>query len=157
VTWRPIFTLPSSTGGNVSLRDFRGKKVVLYFYPADDTPGCTKEACGFRDAYADIQATGAAVLGVSKDRLDSHHKFSAKYSLPFPLLSDPETAVIKAYGAYGMKNLYGKISEGTLRHTLLIDEEGRIAKVWRRVRTEVHAAEVLEALCGASRERKQKV
>src|SRR5687767_3405602 len=124
----PDFTLPSSSGGNVPFAT-SGRKVVLYFYPADDTPGCTKKARGFQDAHADIQVAGAVVLGVSKDGMHSHHKFAAKHGLPFPLLSDPETAVIKAYGAYGTKNLYGKIGEGTLRHTFLIDEEGWIAKV----------------------------
>ena len=142
----PDFSLPASTGGNITLSDLRGRKVVLYFYPKDDTPGCTKEACGFRDAYDDIQTRGVVVLGVSRDDLASHDGFVQKYSLPFPLLSDPDAFVAKSYGAYGTKNLYGRLSEGVYRHTFLIDEEGRVAKVWRRVRTEVHATEVLAAL-----------
>ena len=144
----PDFSLSASTGGAVSLSNLRGKKVVLYFYPADGTPGCTKEGCGFRDAYKDIQAEGAVVLGVSGDSLESHHKFAAKHGFPFPLLSDPDLSVIKAYGAYGTKSLYGKISRGILRHTFLLDEQGRVQKVWRRVRTNVHATEVLAALKG---------
>ncbi len=120
--------------------------MVLYFYPKDDTPGCTKEACGFRDRMGDLQALGAVVLGVSADDLASHKRFAEKYGLNFPLLADPERQAILAYGAWGKKNLYGKEYEGVLRQTFLIDPEGRIAKVWRKVSPEGHAEEVAEAL-----------
>jgi len=120
--------------------------VVLYFYPKDDTPGCTKEACGFRDRMGDLQELGAVVLGVSADDVQSHKRFAEKYGLNFPLLADPEREVILAYGAWGKKNLYGKEYEGVLRQTFLIDPEGRIAQVWRKVSPEDHAEEVAEAL-----------
>lgn len=120
--------------------------MVLYFYPKDDTPGCTKEACGFRDRMGDLQAVGAVVLGVSADDVASHKRFAEKYGLNFPLLADPERQAILAYGAWGKKNLYGKEYEGVLRQTFLIDPEGRIAKVWRKVSPEGHAEEVAEAL-----------
>lgn len=120
--------------------------MVLYFYPKDDTPGCTKEACGFRDRMGDLQELGAVVLGVSADDVQSHKRFAEKYGLNFPLLADPEREVILAYGAWGKKNLYGKEYEGVLRQTFLIDPEGRIAKVWRKVSPEDHAEEVAEAL-----------
>lgn len=120
--------------------------MVLYFYPKDDTPGCTKEACGFRDRMGDLQELGAVVLGVSADDVQSHKRFAEKYGLNFPLLADPEREVILAYGAWGKKNLYGKEYEGVLRQTFLIDPEGRIAQVWRKVSPEDHAEEVAEAL-----------
>ncbi len=120
--------------------------MVLYFYPKDDTPGCTKEACGFRDRMGDLQELGAVVLGVSADDVQSHKRFAEKYGLNFPLLADPGREVILAYGAWGKKNLYGKEYEGVLRQTFLIDPEGRIAKVWRKVSPEDHAEEVAEAL-----------
>ena len=120
--------------------------MVLYFYPKDDTPGCTKEACGFRDRMGDLQALGAVVLGVSADDVASHKRFAEKYGLNFPLLADPERQAILAYGAWGKKNLYGKEYEGVLRQTFLIDPEGRIAKAWRKVSPEGHAEEVAEAL-----------
>jgi peroxiredoxin Q/BCP len=142
----PDFTLPDDAGNRVSLSSFRGKKVVLYFYPKDDTPGCTKEACGFRDVYGEISKAGAVVLGVSADDEASHAKFRSKYSLPFTLLSDRDRDVIRAYGAWGEKSLYGKLVEGLIRSTFIIDENGTIRKVFPRVKPEEHAAEVLESL-----------
>ncbi|WP_041438586.1 MULTISPECIES: thioredoxin-dependent thiol peroxidase [Thermus] len=145
-TAAPDFALPDQEGRIHRLSDYRGKWVVLYFYPKDDTPGCTKEACGFRDRMRDLQELGAVVLGVSADDVQSHKRFAEKYGLNFPLLADPERKVILAYGAWGKKNLYGKEYEGVLRQTFLIDPEGRIAKVWRKVSPEDHAEEVAEAL-----------
>jgi peroxiredoxin Q/BCP len=143
----PSFTLEDGHGRPVSLDDFAGKNVVLYFYPKDDTPGCTKEACGFRDLWKDIQKAGAVVLGVSADGAASHEKFTAKYRLPFPLLSDPDRKVMKAYGAYGEKMLYGKKTVGVIRSTVWIDPEGRVKKHWARVASAAdHPAAVLEAL-----------
>lgn len=142
----PEFTLVADDGRTVSLKGLRGKRVVLYFYPKDDTPGCTKEACGFRDVLPDVTASGAVVLGVSRDDTASHIRFKEKYGLTFPLLSDPDAAVHRAYGAWGEKTTYGKTAEGVIRSTVLIDEKGRVAKHWPRVQPEVHAAEVLEAL-----------
>lgn len=142
----PDFALVADDGRKVSLKDFRGKRVVLYFYPRDDTPGCTKEACGFRDALPDVTAGGAIVLGVSRDDTASHVRFKEKFGLNFPLLSDPKAVVHRAYGAWGEKTLYGKKTEGVIRSSVLIDESGRVAKHWPRVRPEVHAAEVLDAL-----------
>lgn len=142
----PDFTLPSSEGGEVSLKGFRGKTVVLYFYPKDDTPGCTKEACAFRDTQARIKKTGAVVLGVSPDSLPSHEKFRAKYRLNFPLLSDPDKSVAKRYGAFGEKVMYGKKVTGMIRSTFIIDGEGVVRKVFPRVRVDGHADQVLEAL-----------
>ena len=142
----PDFSLVADDGRTVSLKHFRGKKVVLYFYPKDDTPGCTVEACGFRDTLPDVSSAGAIVLGVSRDDTASHRKFKEKYKLNFPLLSDPDTKVHRAYGAWGKKMLYGKETEGVLRSTVLIDERGRVAKHWPRVKAEGHAAEVLAAL-----------
>lgn len=145
-TMAPDFALQADGGGEVSLSDYRGKKVVLYFYPKDNTSGCTKEACGFRDDYSDILAAGAAVLGVSPDSIKSHDGFKAKYSLPFALLSDPDHSVAEMYGAWGEKKMYGKTYEGILRSTFLIDEEGRIFKVFPKVKPAEHSQEVLEAL-----------
>ena len=145
----PDFSLPADDGRTLSLKDFRGKKVVLYFYPRDDTPGCTTEACGFRDGLPDVSSAGAVVLGVSRDDRESHLKFRAKYRLNFPLLSDPDLKVHRAYGAWGEKVLYGKKTEGVLRSTVLIDEKGRVLRHWPRVRAEGHAADVLEALAAA--------
>ncbi|MBW6393695.1 MAG: thioredoxin-dependent thiol peroxidase [Thermus sp.] len=145
-TAAPDFALPDQEGRIHRLSDYRGKWVVLYFYPKDDTPGCTKEACGFRDRMGDLQELGAVVLGVSADDVQSHKRFAEKYGLNFPLLADPEREIILAYGAWGKKNLYGKEYEGVLRQTFLIDPEGRIAKVWRKVSPEGHAEEVAEAL-----------
>lgn len=145
----PDFTLVADDGSTVSLKDFRGKKVVLYFYPKDDTPGCTVEACGFRDTLPDVRSAGAVVLGVSRDDTASHGKFKEKFHLNFPLLSDPDTKVHRAYGAWGKKMMYGKETEGVIRSTVLIDEKGRVLRHWPRVKADGHAAEVLEALAAA--------
>jgi thioredoxin-dependent peroxiredoxin len=142
----PDFTLPSDQGGDVSLRGLRGQKVVLYFYPKDDTSGCTTQACEFRDRWADVQAAGAVVLGVSPDGIRSHGKFRAKFDLPFPLLADEDHSVAEAYGVWGEKSMYGRTYEGILRTTFLIDRKGRVARVFEKVKPAGHAAEVLEAL-----------
>jgi len=142
----PDFRLPADDGKTYALRDLRGKKVVLYFYPKDDTPGCTKEACSFRDNLSRVSSKGAIVLGVSKDDLESHAKFREKYSLSFPLLSDPEGKVLSAYGVWKEKNLYGKTFMGIERTTFVIDEGGRIKKVFSRVKVDGHVDEVLAAL-----------
>jgi thioredoxin-dependent peroxiredoxin len=147
-TVAPDFTLPVDGGGEVTLSDYRGKKVVLYFYPKDDTPGCTTEACSFRDDYSQIVAAGAAVLGVSPDSVKSHDKFKLKYSLPFALLSDPEHRVAEMYGAWGEKKMYGKSYMGILRSTFIIDEEGTIIKVFPNVKPQEHSQEVIAALAG---------
>jgi len=144
----PEFTLASSEGGDVSLEGLRGKTVVLYFYPKDDTPGCTREACAFRDRQAKIKKAGAVVLGVSGDSLESHGKFKAKYELNFPLLSDPDKTVAKKYGAWGEKVLYGKKTIGMIRSTFVIDGEGVVRKVFPRVKVDGHAEKVLEAVTG---------
>jgi peroxiredoxin Q/BCP len=144
----PDFTLPSSEGGEVSLKALKGKNVVLYFYPKDDTPGCTKEACSFRDAQSKIKKSGAVVLGVSPDSLASHDKFRAKYKLNFPLLADVDKVVAKKYGAFGEKVLYGKKIIGMIRSTFVIDGEGVVRKVFPRVRVDGHDEKVLEALAG---------
>ena len=142
----PDFSLESDTGQKVSLKDFRGKKVILYFYPRDDTPGCTKEACSFRDSLGGITSKDAVVLGVSRDDINSHKKFKQKYSLNFPLLSDPDREVSKAYGVYKLKNLYGIKHWGIERSTFLIGEEGKISKIWRKVKVDGHKDEVVQAL-----------
>lgn len=142
----PNFTLPSSDGGDVALDDLRGKKVVLYFYPKDDTPGCTKEACGFRDSHDEIIDAGAVVLGVSGDDLGSHAEFIDKFALNFPLLADEDKAVATSYGAWGEKQLYGKTVIGMIRKTFLIDEQGKLQKVWQQVQPEGHAEHVLRAI-----------
>jgi thioredoxin-dependent peroxiredoxin len=139
----PDFTLDASGGEKVSLHNLRGKPVVLYFYPKDDTPGCTKEACNFRDNMGTITKTGALVYGISPDKVAAHDKFSKKYELNFPLLSDTDTAVATAYGVWKEKSMYGKKFMGIERSTFLIDEEGKIAKIWRKVKVESHADQVL--------------
>ncbi len=147
----PAFTLADADGKAVSLKDFAGKNVILYFYPKDDTPGCTKEACGFRDDWSAIRKANAIVLGVSADAGESHRKFAAKYKLPFPLLSDPDRKVMKTYGAYGEKMMYGKKTLGVIRSTVWIGPDGKVRRHWPRVRdAAAHPSEVLEALAAAS-------
>jgi thioredoxin-dependent peroxiredoxin len=142
----PDFTLRSDEGAEITLSAFRGKKVVLYFYPKDDTPGCTKEACSFRDDYSLFTMKGAVVIGVSPDESASHQKFRAKFGLPFYLLSDPEHRVAEMYGAWGEKTMYGKTYMGILRSTFVISAEGKIIKVFLKVKPEGHAQEVLAYL-----------
>lgn len=141
-----LFSLRSTSGKIAALRNLRGKKVVVYFYPKDDTPGCTRQACDFRDNMARLEATGAVVLGISNDSMESHDKFRGKYSLPFELLSDADHSVAEKYGAWGEKKLYGKTSMGTIRSTFVIDEEGRVTAKWSNVRVDGHVDEVLAAL-----------
>jgi len=143
----PAFTLKDTDENKVALKDFAGTDVILYFYPRDDTPGCTKEACGFRDLWKDIQKQGAVVLGVSPDGADSHEKFVAKYKLPFTLLSDPDKKVMEKYGAFGEKMMYGKKTQGVIRSTVWIGPDGKVKKHWARVaKAETHPEKVLEAL-----------
>jgi peroxiredoxin Q/BCP len=142
----PAFTLTADDGKKVKLSDFAGKPVVLYFYPADDTPGCTREACAFRDASAPLKKAGTVVLGVSPDDTASHVKFRDKFKLNFPLLSDTDHKVAEKYGAWREKNMYGKVSMGIQRSTFLIDSTGKVAKVWKRVQVDGHDQKVLEAL-----------
>lgn len=146
----PSFTLETDSGERVALKDLAGKPVVLYFYPKDDTPGCTVQACEFRDAWADVQEAGAVVLGVSPDGVTSHEQFKAKYRLPFPLLADPDHTVAEAYGAWGEKSMYGRKYMGILRSTFIIGGDGRITHVFPKVMPKGHAAEVLRALAGTS-------
>ncbi len=143
----PEFTLEGSDGTFHSLRDYAGKTVVLYFYPKDNTPGCTKEACGFRDLHRELLAMDAVVLGVSKDSLKAHGSFIEKFGLPFVLLSDLSTEVMKAYGAFGEKKMYGKTTQGTIRSTVIIAPDGRVVKHWPTVKkAESHPQEVVEFL-----------
>ena len=143
----PAFTLPDSHGNKVSLKDYAGQYVVLYFYPRDDTPGCTKEACGFRDLWKKIQKQGATVIGVSPDGPEAHEKFAAKYELPFTLLCDPDKKVMAKYGAFGEKMMYGKKTQGVIRSTVWIGPDGKVVKHWARVaKAADHPAKVLEAL-----------
>ncbi|HWH54836.1 MAG TPA: thioredoxin-dependent thiol peroxidase [Gaiellaceae bacterium] len=142
----PDFELASDTGERVKLSSLRGSPVVLYFYPKDDTPGCTTQACGIRDVYADLRERGAVVLGVSPDDEASHVKFKEKYSLPFTLLADPNHKVAEDYGVWKERNTYGKKSMGIERSTFVIDADGNVAKAMRRVKPETHAADVLAAL-----------
>ncbi len=141
----PDFTLPADGGGTVKLSDLRGKKVVLYFYPKDDTPGCTKEACGFRDALPDYSKIDAVIIGLSKDSVAKHEKFKAKYELPFPLVSDVDGKVCEAYGTWVEKSMYGRKYMGIDRATFLIDEEGTLRAQWRKVKVPGHVDEVLQA------------
>ncbi len=142
----PPFSLPSTAGETLSLEDFAPRPLVLYFYPKDDTPGCTTEACDFRDHMARLASAGAAVLGVSRDSLRAHAGFRARHDLPFHLLSDADSAVARSYGAYGEKKMYGKVGQGTIRSTFLIDGEGRIAAAWSPVKVRGHVDQVLAAL-----------
>jgi len=142
----PEFRLLDDTNTLRRLSDLKGQPVILYFYPADDTPGCTKEACGFRDDYSAYQKAGVTILGVSPDSVKSHVKFKEKYQLPFPLLADEDHQVCNAYGAWGPKKFAGREYEGVLRTTFLIDAHGKIARVFENVRPSEHSAEVLEAL-----------
>lgn len=142
----PDFMLPDDRGNQVRLSDYRGKKVVLYFYPEDDTPACTKEACAFRDNFGDIQLNGAVVLGVSADSVTSHYKFKTKYQLNFPLLSDVERNVLRAYGVWQEKTMFGRTYMGVVRSTFIIDEHGKIAKIFSKVKIDGHVAEILAAL-----------
>ena len=142
----PAFTLVSDSGEKVKLSDLAGSPVVLYFYPRNDTPGCTREACNFRDQLKDITKLGAKVFGVSPDNVKSHEKFRDKYSLNFPLLADPEHKVAEKYGAWREKNMYGKKSMGIQRSTYLIGSDGKVVKVWKKVSVDGHDAQVLEAL-----------
>lgn len=145
----PAFTLADADGKKVSLKDFAGKDVILYFYPKDDTPGCTKEACGFRDAWKTLQKMNVVVLGVSPDGAASHQKFAAKYKLPFPLLSDPDRKMMQQYGAYGEKVMYGKRTKGVIRSTVWIGPDGKVKKHWAKVAGAAeHPEKVLEALQG---------
>lgn len=142
----PQFTLKDKDGKDVSISDFLGKKVVLYFYPKDNTPGCTRQACAFAGLYKEFENKGVEVIGISKDSVSSHIKFAEKYGLPFVLLSDPELIAIKAYGVWQEKKLYGKVSMGVVRTTFIIDEEGNIEKVMPKVKPDTNAAEILEYL-----------
>jgi len=145
----PAFALADTQGKKLSLKDFAGKDLVLYFYPKDDTPGCTKEACGFRDAWKEIQKLGAIVVGVSPDGMEAHQKFTAKYKLPFPLLSDPDKKVLEQYGAWGEKMMYGKKVTGVIRSTVWIGPDGKVKQHWAKVRdAAAHPEKVLEALRG---------
>ena len=148
-TKAPAFKLPASTGQTISLKDFsgaKGKNVVLYFYPRDDTPGCTTEACGFRDQFSQFQTAETVVLGVSTDTVASHEKFVTKFSLPFPLLADESHELAEKYGVWVEKNMYGKKSMGIQRATFLIDKLGKIAAVWPKVKVDGHVEEVAAKL-----------
>ena len=144
----PAFTLPDKDGNLVSLSDFAGKRVVLYFYPRDNTPGCTRQACAFAGAYEEFKRIDAVVIGISKDSVASHQKFAEKYNLPFILLSDPELAAIQAYGVWQEKKNYGKVSMGVVRSTFVIDENGIIEKVMPKVKPDTNAEEILTYLAG---------
>ena len=144
----PEFTLFDKDGNAVSLSDFLGKKIVLYFYPKDNTPGCTRQACAFAAAYEGFKAKNVVVIGISKDSVASHLKFAQKYELPFILLSDPELQAIQAYGVWQEKKLYGKVSMGVVRTTFIIDEQGNIEKVMPKVKPDTNAAEILAYLAG---------
>lgn len=142
----PDFTLKDKNGKDVSLSDFIGRRVVVYFYPKDNTPGCTRQACAFASAYTAFNEKDAVVIGISRDSAESHRKFAEKYSLPFIILSDPDLSAIREYGVWQEKKLYGKVSFGVVRTTFIIDESGNIAHVMNKVKPDTNAAEVLEAL-----------
>ena len=142
----PDFTLLDQRGNAVSLSDFRGRRVVLYFYPKDNTPGCTRQACAFAGAFAEFEERGVTVIGVSRDSVALHVKFAEKYNLPFILLADPEREAIEAYGVWQEKKLYGKVSFGVVRTTFIIDENGLIEKIMPKVKPDTNAAEILESL-----------
>ena len=144
----PDFTLINKDGNSVSLSDFLGNKVVLYFYPKDNTPGCTRQACAFAAAYTDFKSKDVVVFGVSRDSVASHQKFALKYDLPFVLLSDPELQAIRAYDVWQEKKLYGKVSMGVVRTTFIIDEQGNIEKVMPKVKPDTNASEILNYLAG---------
>ncbi len=142
----PDFTLPDKDGKNINLSDFKGKKVILYFYPKDNTPGCTKQACAFADAYQEYKNLDIEIIGISKDSVSSHLKFTDKFHLPFILLSDPQLTAIQSYDVWHEKKLYGKVSMGVVRTTYLIDENGIIEKVWDKVKPDQNASEILSYL-----------
>lgn len=142
----PLFTAPADGGRTIRLSDFKGKKIVLYFYPKDDTPGCTTESCAFRDNIKEFENQNVQIIGISKDTPESHDKFREKYGLNFPLVSDIDGKICEAYGVWVEKNMYGKKSMGIERSTFLIDEQGKIAKIWRKVKVENHLEEVKQAL-----------
>ena len=142
----PDFTLLDKRGNSVSLSDFLGKKVVLYFYPKDSTPGCTRQACSFAQNHSNFEEKNVVVIGISKDSVASHLKFAEKYELPFVLLSDPELQAIQAYGVWQEKKLYGKVSMGVVRTTFLIDEQGNLEKIMPKVKPDTNAAEILEMI-----------
>ena len=141
----PLFDGQTQGGDTIRLEDYRGRKVALYFYPKDDTPGCTKQACNLRDNYQSLLDAGIVVLGVSPDDVASHDKFAGKYELPFPLIADPERTILEAYGVWGQKNLYGRLFMGVKRTTFLIDEDGVIRHVFKRPKVTEHTAEILAA------------
>ena len=142
----PVFTLPDQDGQPVSLEDLQGRPVVIYFYPKDDTPGCTTQACAIRDQWSQFQAAGAVVLGISPDGSDDHARFAAKYDLPHRLLADPERQVIGAYDAWGVRSMYGREFEGVIRSTVLVAPDGTVAAVWPKVKPATHADQVLAAI-----------
>ena len=144
----PDFSLASSSGKTVSLSDFRGQTVIVYFYPKDDTPGCTKEACSFRDTFDALSNAGVTVLGISPDSVESHNKFIEKFNLNFQLLSDPDKSTAQNYGAWGEKNMYGKIVVGMKRMSFLVNPEGTVQHVWSKVKTESHGQDVLTLIQG---------
>ena len=150
-TVAPAFTLPDKEGNNVSLSDFAGKKVVLYFYPKDSTPGCTRQAQAFRDAFEKFVAAGAVIIGISKDSVKSHLNFATKQELPFILLSDTEHTVLEAYEVWQEKKLYGKVSMGVVRSVYVIDEEGKIAAAWTKVKPEQSAVDALDFVCSCGK------
>ncbi|MGE3242404.1 MAG: thioredoxin-dependent thiol peroxidase [Pirellulales bacterium] len=142
----PAFTLTADDGTKVRLSDLKGQRVVVYFYPRDDTPGCTREACAFRDQHAALKKLGVKILGISTDSIESHGKFRDKYQLNFPLLADPDHTVAEKYGAWREKNMYGKKSMGIQRSTFLIDADGKVAKVWKAVKVDGHDEQVIAAI-----------